>query len=139
MAPVKSAAGKEATAQHRQEGQQGCLRRRREDGMCQTAEAKQEPSFVSNTFSKQVRGWWAGTQLKGISLCISSNPKDFHLYLPKCHLESSVSAKAGRSRVRVLGSGTLAPLQHPAETPQTPGRCGWILGAASLHLNHTHP
>lgn len=39
--------------------------------MCQTLETKQEPSFVSNTFSKQVRGSWAGTQLKGISLSLS--------------------------------------------------------------------
>lgn len=45
-----------------QEGQQGSLGRRREDGICQTVEAKQEPSFVSNTFSKQVRASWAGTQ-----------------------------------------------------------------------------
>lgn len=63
--------------------------------MCQTLETKQEPSFVSNTFSKQVRGSWAGTQLKGISLF--SNPKDFYLYLPKCHLESFVSATSQMS------------------------------------------
>lgn len=118
MAPVKSAAGKEDTAQQ-SAGEPAGLSgdEEREDGMCQTVEAKQEPSFASNAFSKQVRGSWAGTQLKGISLSLSSDPKGFYLSLPKHHLASSVSAKGRQKLCQSPGpwhSGPI-PAAHQAQ------------------------
>lgn len=109
--------GRRTQPSRMQESQQGSLGTRREDGTCQTVEAKQEPSFASNAFSKQVRGSWAGTQLKGISLSLSSDPKGFYLSLPKHHLASSVSAKGRQKLCQSPGpchSGPI-PAAHQAQ------------------------
>lgn len=118
--------------------------------MCQLAEAKQEPSFVSNTFFKQVRGSWVGTQLEGISLSLSlslswkPNPEDIYLCLGKTssprYLEMFALAK-GRQKPwqspGAWGSGPApAACWHPActATPQPRGRRPQCRGGPSLAL-----
>lgn len=132
---LKARLGRRPQPSPLQEGQHSSLGRMREDEMCQLFEAKQEPSFVSNTFFKQVRG--VGTQLKGMSLSRSlsrkPNPEDFYLYpcktsSPHC-LEMFALAK-GRQKTwqspGAWGSGTApAACRHPAYTvtPEPRGRC----------------
>lgn len=112
-----------------QEGQLSSLGRKREEEMCQLLEAKQEPSFVSDTFFKKVRGSWVGTQLKGISLFLKkARSWDFYPYLGKtsspCHLERFALAKSRQKICRSLGTGSApAVCWHPEPTPEPRGKC----------------
>lgn len=90
-----------------------------EDEMCQLVEAKQEPSFVSNTFFKQVKGSWVETVLKGISLSLKEAKSQGLLHL------STQSCVPMLPQRFALAKGRQRPWQSPGAwgSGPTPTAC----------------